>query len=299
MSSTGTPDVVCVVCLKSVALRSSVDPLSGAVTADPRSVGASPADLAALEWALRCSDAWGVEVVALSAGGSATGTVLRDALASGASSACRVDVSETARSDGVAACLSRAIRQVVPAAQALVVCGDASIDRGSGSVPAFLAAELDAVQALGLVALEVGESPSAGLRVVRRLDGGRREVLRVRPPAVLSVEGVSARLRRAPLVRTLDAAAADIAVVQAPPGSGMPDPVEPAGVAPYSPRSHVVPPPPGPGALDRILALTGAGRERPQSRALAVGAATAADEVLAALAAWGEILPASERGSVQ
>ena len=43
----------------------------------------------------------------------------------------------------------------------LVLCGDLSADRGSGSVPAFLAAHLGAAQALGLVAVELGAAGHA------------------------------------------------------------------------------------------------------------------------------------------
>ncbi|MEZ5321834.1 MAG: hypothetical protein R2698_07150 [Microthrixaceae bacterium] len=69
--------------------------------------------------------------------------------------------------------------------------------------PALVAAGLGAAQALGLV--EVANATSgrgAGAEVVvavRRLDGGRRERLEVRAPAVLSVEGSVARPGRAPL----------------------------------------------------------------------------------------------------
>ena len=64
-------------------------------------------------------------------------------------------------------------------------------------MPAFVAAELGAAQALGLVEVERDRRPACG--AVRRLDGGRREVLVLTAPAVLSVEGSVARLRRASL----------------------------------------------------------------------------------------------------
>ena len=94
----------------------------------------------------------------------------------------------------------------------VVVCGAWSIDRGSGSVPAFLAARLDAAQALGLVSLSFDASPRRTIEAERRLDRGRRERLRVAAPAVLSVEGGSARLRRATLDRVLAARSIDIDV---------------------------------------------------------------------------------------
>ena len=83
----------------------------------------------------------------------------------------------------------------------LVLCGDLAADRATGSFPAFLAASLGAEQALGCVRLEPVDDRT--LRVHRRLDGGRREVLMVRPPAVVSVEAAGVRLRRAGLPATL------------------------------------------------------------------------------------------------
>ena len=53
---------------------------------------------------------------------------------------------------------------------------------------------------------------------MRRLDGGRREVLAVPPPAVLSVEGAVARLRRASLPAELESRRAVIEVVPGPDG---------------------------------------------------------------------------------
>ena len=75
------------------------------------------------------------------------------------------------------------------------------MDRGTGSVPAFLAHELGNAQALGLVEVDTGHAVDRAVdcACVRRLDGGRREVLDVAAPAVLSVEGSVRRLRRAPL----------------------------------------------------------------------------------------------------
>ena len=92
-----------------------------------------------------------------------------------------------------------------------VLCGDASLDRGSGSVPAFVAAALGCAQALGLTSLAVEDGEHGAVLVERRLDGGRRERLRVAAPAVLSVQS-GLRLRRAPLAGVLAAREARIEV---------------------------------------------------------------------------------------
>ncbi len=66
---------------------------------------------------------------------------------------------------------------------------------GTGALPAFLAHELAAAQALGLVTLT---TDGHRLAAERRLDGGWRERLTVPCPAVCSVEAAGVRLRRAP-----------------------------------------------------------------------------------------------------
>jgi electron transfer flavoprotein beta subunit len=171
-----------------------------AADGDERWSGVSEPDRAALEVGLLLAAAVADEVTTVSVGPHGADRALREALAAGAARAVRVD----APSDLASATVAAAIADVVSGA-AWVVCGDVSADRGSGSVPAFVAAELDAAQALGLVEVAPGTGP---LTVTRRLDGGRREVLSVTAPGVLSVEGAVARLRRAPLRAELAAGAA-------------------------------------------------------------------------------------------
>ncbi|MFZ0173332.1 MAG: hypothetical protein WAL04_16750 [Acidimicrobiales bacterium] len=329
----GAPVVVA--CLKLVELRAAVDPLTGAVTADPVSAGPSAADEAALEWALRIAETAGAEVVALCAGGTQSETMLLGALAAGAARALRVPLNGGESSAVVAAALAAGIRSLLPAARSgsgsgsgaasggrlssgsaagggwssgsadgdgsgsvLVCCGDASVDRGSGSVPAFLAAELAAAQALGLIGLSLPAAPEANhgfeLEVERRLDRGRRERLRLRPPCVVSVEAATARLRRATLAATLAARTAKVVVLdgaldsEALAGSAA-DGVELVAEEPFRPRTRVVPPPAGPGARERILDLTGSLQERPAARTLVLEPEAAADALLSTLAEWGEL----------
>ena len=158
----------------------------------------SPADRAALEVALGLSPAGDVTVV--SVGPPVAEAALREALAVGAGAPC----ASTCRAVSPAPTSHAALAPVCEHAE-WVVCGDASADRGSGAVPAFLAAELGSGQALGLVSVRAGASGT--LRVVRRLDGGRREVLDAPPGTVLSVEGAAASLRRASLPAELAAGA--------------------------------------------------------------------------------------------
>ena len=283
-------DLLVGVALKWVDLRPEVDPLTGQMVDDGRSHGCSAADHAALEWALRLAAAWDAELVVATVGPPEADALLRGALAHGATRAVRVEPSGEAEptssaggpaSDEVALLLAEALAGVD-----VVCCGDYSLDGGSGSVPAFLAAHLGAAQALGLVQLEIGDPGQ--LTVARRLDQGRREVLAVSAPAVLSVEGSSAELRRAGLAAVLATRDVVIEVRIAPP----PRPRRARVVrrAPYRPRAHTIATAsPELDVRDRILALTGALVERTPPRTVHADTAEAADLIVEQLRAWGHL----------
>ena len=246
---------------------------------DERWAGVSESDRAALEVALGLAATSGDTVTVVSVGGPGAETGLREALAVGAAQAVRIDAPVDLESAAVAHALA-----AVLAGASWIVCGDASADRGSGAVPAFLAARLEAAQALGLVAVEHPDGDDGGsVRAVRRLDGGRREVLRVVAPAVLSVEGAVARLRRASLPAELAARRATIDVVPGPTG-----PVEhPDAVQRYRPRARVLMPPSGT-ALTRVLQLTdAAGATSTTHELVTLDPTEAAVRILTALAEWG------------
>jgi electron transfer flavoprotein beta subunit len=243
--------------------ETDVDPLTGEVSADRRDRGPNSSELAALEHALRLAGPWDARVVAVTVGPAEADAMLRDALAAGAAQALRVEpASWTAapRPAGLvggeqesAAALASALRQHYGMPD-LVLCGDRSADRATGSFPAFLAASLSAAQALGVVRLEPGDGRA--LRVHRRLDGGRREVLMVRPPAVVSVEAAGVRLRRAGLPATLASETAAITVARTPAAAAARR-IRVLGAHPYRPRPRELPGPTGT-SLRRTLELTGA-----------------------------------------
>ena len=243
--------------------ETEVDPLTGALRANLHDRGPSVPELAALEHALRLAERWDAQVVAASVAPAEADEMLRDALAVGAAQALRVEPARwMARPRPVglvggeresAAALAAALRQHYGVPD-LVLCGDLAADRATGSFPAFLAASLGAAQALGCVRLE----PLDGrvLRAYRRLDGGRREVLLVRPPAVVSVEAAGVRLRRAGLPATL--AGKDAAITMAStPAAAAARRIRIIGAHPYRPRPRELPVPTGT-ALRRTLELTGA-----------------------------------------
>ena len=244
---------------------------------DARWGGVSHADRAALEIGLRLAEAAGLGVTVVSLGGADAEHGLREALAAGVTRAIRIDAPAALRSDVAAAAIAR-----VAGRPDWVVCGDISSDRGSGSVPAFLAAELGTAQALGLVGIDLPSDAGGELHALRRLDGGRREELLVRSPAVLSVEGAVATLRRAALAAELAARSAPIESALGPDG-----PLEsPVLVTAYRPRARVLPPPDGATALERVRALVGTG-ESAHGELVTLEPPAAARRILHTLAAWG------------
>ncbi len=309
-------------------LHPDIDPLTGHVSRDVHDIGLSAADTAAVEHALRIAEAWSGRVLVVTAGPDSVEDMLREMLALGAdvlripwppvdsgpagSNESGLSSSQTylddladderslARAVATAVCTDRARTGVVPA---VVVCGDRSTDRGTGAFPAQLAHELGAAQALGLVSLEPVDG---ALLAERRLDGGRRERLRVPRPAVCSVEGAGVRLRRTSLPASIAARRATVPVAAVPvaavPVAAVPVAAGRAAVSendgavsraatvvsghatPYRPRTRVLPPPEGSEPRQRLLALTGAlVAHDPPTIIGPVSAGEAADALLAFL----------------
>jgi electron transfer flavoprotein beta subunit len=254
---------------------------------DERWSGVSPADEAALECALLLGEQGG-EVAVVCVGPPQADAALRAAIAAGATRAVRIDASDEPDSNVVA----RALSSVVAGCD-IVVCGDYSLDRGTGSVPAFLADELGAAQALGLIELATAPDQDGTLRAVRRLDGGRREILAVPTPAVVSVEGSVARLRRASLGAVLDAKSATIDVVSGPRRNEH----VAAVVVPYRPRARTIQTPTG-SVLSRVRDILDVGGSAgTHSDAVTLEPADAARRIVDQLAAWGYLEPAGPDSS--
>ena len=244
---------------------------------DDRFAGVSAADQAALESALVWAERQHTEVVVVTVGPSGAERALRDAVACGASRAIRIDADCDAPSADVARVVAPHVADVD-----LVWCGDYSLDRGSGSFPAHLADVLGVEQALGLVDVEFEDaSTTARLRAVRRLDGGRREILSVAPRAVVSVEGSVARLRRAPLRALL---AADQVEIERHVAQLHGDELV---LVPYRPRARVLHAPDGASALDRVRVLTDAGSTTTRAETIELEPDAAADRIVGALREWG------------
>jgi electron transfer flavoprotein beta subunit len=285
-----------VACLRHSDHRPDVHPVTGQVGRDARGAAPDAAEWAALELALQVAEAWDGRVLAVCAGPPDADRTLREAASVGAEvlrvalpgghagggahgelEPLEVYLDELASAGReVASALAGAIRGVGD--PALVLCGSRSVDRATGSVPAFLAAELGAAQALGLVRLDFSGPELEG---ERRLDLGRRERLRIPRPAVVSIESTGLRLRRAGMRAALAAARAEIPVTR--PDAAL-SPVFRCTPQPYRPRSQVVPAPVSASARERLLALTGALVERtPPTLLHPASAGEAADALLAYL----------------
>jgi electron transfer flavoprotein beta subunit len=270
------------VLLKCVELRVEIDPLTGepAPGAAERAFGASPADQTALEIALQLAGP-GEDVVAVTAATpdsrSAAESMLRAALAAGATQAIRIEIPAGSGSSQVAAVLAPAV-----SGARFVLCGDASLDRGSGAVPAFVAAALGSAQALGLTGMSIEDGAETVL-AERRLDGGRRERLRVASPAVLSFQ-TGVRLRRAALAGVLAAREASIEVHHLPVGEHGESHER---LRPFRAPAGPLTAPPGADPRDRVLALSGMLVPARARRVVEADAATCAAELLDYLAEHG------------
>lgn len=280
------------VAVKMVDLRPEVDPLTGVVHTGSASgsIGLSAADEAAVEAAMRLAEELhpsGLRIEAVCVGSHDPTEVLRGLIARGVHQARWVRTGGSLPSAMVAEELAAAADGAV-----LVVCGDYSADRGSGAVPSFIGWHLGWPAACGLrsLAAEFAEPTQAtrSLLGVRRLDGGRREDVRITLPAVVSVEAGNFGLRRAPLTSLIAAHQAEILV------SG-PTVIEDPGHAgggsaraiPFRPPTKPLSGPEESSALDRIVEVTGALATGNTSRTVHASPDEAAELIIEQLALWG------------
>jgi electron transfer flavoprotein beta subunit len=144
---------------------------------------ASPLDMVACEAAVRLKEAAGGTVSLFTAGPEAADAGLRSGLALGADDATRVNFTGGGLSGGTRTgrLLAAAIAREAPD---VVICGTRSPDSGSGAVPATIAERLS----MPLVTNVVSISGPGPVEIERRLEGGRRQTLRVQPPVVIAVE---------------------------------------------------------------------------------------------------------------
>lgn len=255
-----------------------VNMLSGeARTQSPRFGGVSAADQAALEMALRLGLQRSMSVTAITVGDKQSDQSMRDALAAGAKNAIRIASARPLSSAETARVMASSLGDA-----AYIFCGDYSNDRGSGSVPAFVAAELGIKQALGVVSLTFEMDDVV---LTRRLDGGRREHSRVSDRAVISVEGSVAQLRRASLADSL--ATRDDRIQIIPMATSAPH--RESTFKQFRPRPRTVFYPHGDTALQRLQSITDVASASTRGEQIEFTSAKSAKYIMQTLARWGYI----------
>lgn len=243
-------------------------------------------DMVACEAAIRLKEAATATVSLFTTGAGESEAGLRAALALGADDATRVELVANGLDSSVRAgrLLGAAIaREPVD----LVICGARSSDGGSGAVPAIIAEELG----LPLVTNVTSISGTKVLEVERRVGGGRRQVVRIEGPAVITVEDSLCEPRYPSVIARRRAERASIAVCTAPnlgiellpPALSL---VQLQGPRPLAAR--LVAPPPEMGARQRLAYILagGQGEKRTPSR-LEGPVAAQVEQLLAFLGANG------------
>jgi electron transfer flavoprotein beta subunit len=173
---------------QAAALAEEYEPPSGAVEVPTSALSwrLSDWDACALEAAVQLREGGG-EVVVVSVGGDEAVEGLRAGLAKGADRAIHVQGDRLDRDDAMA--MGRVLAAVVEREGAdLVLCGAQSADAANGATPAALAGYLDFTH-VAVVRTLLEHDPSSGtIEVERELEGGLWERLRLRRPALLSIQ---------------------------------------------------------------------------------------------------------------
>jgi electron transfer flavoprotein beta subunit len=161
-------------------------------------------DAFSIEAALRLNDGDGGDVLVASVGDEHAEESLRAGLAMGADRAIRVRDDELADDDSlaVAAVLAALARVQRPD---LILCGAQSSDSADAATGVALAGLLDLVRVAVVVAID---RDGDALTVQRELQGGAIEVLRVRAPALLTVQ-TGLNVPRRPTLREIKRARAE------------------------------------------------------------------------------------------
>jgi electron transfer flavoprotein beta subunit len=187
------------VCIKQVVTRDW--PLRAAESAtwvrdDDASFEMNEPDAYALEEALRLKERHGGEVVVCSAGPARVSQVIREALARGADRAIHVvgDPLSTAGADAVAAALAGAMSDE---SFDLVLTGLQSDDQGFGQTGVVLAERLGLPHAT--IIMEIDASGDR-LRCKRELEAGWFQTVKLRRPALLTIQSGINKVRYATLM---------------------------------------------------------------------------------------------------
>lgn len=167
----------------------------------------------ALEEALTIAEASGGEVVVYSLGPARVREALRKALALGAASA--VHLADEAFEGGDALTTGKALAKALAKGEFdLVLAGSQSDDAGFGSTGSIIAGELGWPHAWLVMGVEVEEGGKSA-RVVREMESGINEIVRLQLPAVLEIQAGINHPRYASLRGIMQAKKKELAEVSA------------------------------------------------------------------------------------
>jgi len=183
-----------IVCMKQVLdTRVSLQVNDSVTQKEPSPVYVTnPVDRVALQKALEMKGSLeGAEITAITAGSARAEQVLQMALASGANQAIHLIKDNTLEASDAyttAFVLSKVCEEV---GYTLILCGQMSLDTSAAQVHAFLAELLDIPRVTGVVRLEVISQKR--VRLWRRLERGRRQVIECPLPALLTIDSLAGR----------------------------------------------------------------------------------------------------------
>jgi len=205
-----------VVCVKQVpdATEVRIDPQTGSLIRAGVPSIMNPFDAHALEAAVQLKEQLGGRVTAISMGPPQAEAVLRKALSMGADRAILLTDRAFAGSDTLATSyiLGQAIKKLQQERPVdLVFCGKHAIDGDTAQVGPGLAVRLNFTQLTYIIKIEEVNLQERSIQVHRKLEG-RREVVRGRLPALLTVERELNEPRYASLPALIQAMKAPITV---------------------------------------------------------------------------------------
>jgi electron transfer flavoprotein beta subunit len=168
----------------------------------------NPPDRLALEIGLRMRNSLeGSRVIALTAGPERAREALVLALARGCDKAVHLQDNAFETSDGYSTALAIS-KTVELLGFDLILCGDRSLDTNAGYVSPALASLLDIPLVTRVITLE--QVTERVVRVLRRLERGKRQLVECDLPALLSMDPLAGEPRYAPLFALQEAAEKDI-----------------------------------------------------------------------------------------
>jgi electron transfer flavoprotein beta subunit len=198
----------------------------------------SPSDRCAIEEAMCLKSHMNSDVIAVSLGSNEAVPILKYCLARGLDRCVHLSMTENIVNDPqvVARILAQEIIHLSPQ---LVVCGDRSIDNGSGQVGPILAEYLNLPQITGVTKIIIDDTT---LTVQRKLERGSRQVMTCKLPVLLTVTNYLNQPRYVSIhqqIHILDAKIERKVIIPGADDSGW---VEQPGAPKPRPRKMVAPP---------------------------------------------------------